>query len=502
MADIVITGLASNDPVPGEYIDVAFAQGIASNALGSYAALIIANMLSSGAGSTGTVYGPDTAIPMLGEDDAIQLFGAGSEAHRMVRRFLSINQSTPLYVVCVAENGSAQPATGTITITGPATASGTLRIYVADEFVDVGFAKGDTATVIGDNAVTQVTAKSHWPVTVTNASGVLTLTTKQKGARANLVRYFARLIPFTGSGVSVTPVASTAMSSGSASDDLTTITSTISAQRFYYMVPAANDSTQLSALASFINAQAVPTVGLRERMVAGSADTLANSLTITDGINGARAEVLWLYQSDVPPCELAASGAAAYALGELPDPPRLNFNGYGQGDGEAWPVKAPLSGAAPTRSQIAAALNGGLSPVGVNRASTYIVKRVTTRYKNGAVLDYRIRDPHKVTIADRYADTIKTTAAAELRGKSIGDDPKKNEPTPGPSVVTPRVLKTLCNRITDSFAGNDLLQNVPDIKAQTVAQRNSANRARMDARVPLQPIDILDQVGVRVDQVA
>jgi phage tail sheath gpL-like len=156
----------------------------------------------------------------------------------------------------------------------------------------------------------------------------------------------------------------------------------------------------------------------------------------------------------------------------------------------------------PTRSQIFAALNAGVTPIGVRGARTYLVKRVTTRYKSGALLDYRIRDPHKRLICDRYADALISKAALQMRGKEIGDDPKGNEPAGGPRVVTPRVVKAMIDALTSLFGGNDLLQNVPEIKAQTSVLRDTSNRTRMGARVPLQPIDILDQMAFRVDQIA
>lgn len=501
-ASIQLTGISASDPVPGEYVEVAFAQGPASSATATDKVLFIGNMLSTGAATASVVYGPDTAVPMTSSDDAALLFGIGSELHRQIRRFMQMNTTTPVYAIAVAEGVGAGAASGTITIATTATGAGTLRIYVQDEFVDVGFVTGDTPTVIAGNAVTQINAKGYWPVTAANVAGVITLTTKQKGLRSNLIRYFARIIPFTGVGTTVTPAASTLTSGGTVSDDLTAALAVIVAQKYYYIVPAAVDATQLGLLKTQIDTQALPVNGIRQRMVWGSNDTLANTITIVDTLNAARSECAWQLQGDIPAPELAAIMAAAYTLYEAPAVPRLNFNFYGQGEGEPWTVKAPLSGAMPTRSQVYAALNAGVSPIAVQGSSAYLVKRITNRYKQGAILDYRIRDAHKVLIADRYADSLISKSAQQLRGKEIGDDPKKNEPTPGPRVVTPRVVKALVDAVTDFYGGNDLLQNVPTIKEQTLVLRDSGNRTRMGAKVPLQPVDILDQLLFRVDQVA
>lgn len=502
MADIVLTGLAANDPVPGEYVEVAFSQGPASLATSTDKVLFMGNMLSSGAGSAAVVYGPDTAVPMTSADDAALLFGLGSELHRQIRRFMKANPTTPVYAIAVAEGGSATASTGTITIATTATGPGTLRIFIGDEFVDVGYTTGDTPTVIAAAAVVQINAKTHWPVTAANSAGVITITSKQKGLRANLTRYFGRMIPFTGSGSTVSPVVSTLMTGGTVSDDNTAALAVVIAQKFYYILPAAVDSTQIVRLLAQVTSQALPISGIRQRIVWGSTDSLANTITIVDALNSARSEVAWQLDGDVPGPELAAMLAAAYMLYEAPSVPRLNFNFYGQADGEPWGLRAPLAGTVPTRSQVSAALSAGVSPLSVQGPNAYLVKRVTNRYKSGAVLDYRIRDPHKVLISDRYADSLITKSALQLRGKEIGDDPKKNEPTPGPRVVTPRVVKAMIDGLTDFYGGNDLLQNVPDIKAQTLVLRDSGNKTRMGARVPLQPVDILDQLAFRVDQVA
>ena len=502
MADIQLTGLAASDPVPGAYVDVQFAQGPASLASSTDKVLFMGGMLSSGAGSASVVYGPDTTVPMTSADDAALLFGNGSELHRQIRRFMKMNPGTPVYAIAIAEGSSPSAATGTITVATTATGPGTLRIYVGDEFCDVGYATGDTPTVIAGNAIVQINARTHWPVTAANSAGVITITTKQKGLRANLTRYSARMIPFTGTGSTVTPVASTLMTGGTVSDDNTAALAVIVAQKFYYIVPAAVDSTQLVRLLAQVTSQALPINGIRQRIVWGSTDSLANTITIVDSLNAARGEVVWQLDGDVPGPELAAMLTAAFTLYEAPSVPRLNFNFYGQADGEPWGLKAPLAGTVPTRSQVSAALSAGVSPIGVQGPNAYLVKRVTNRYKTGAVLDYRIRDPHKVLISDRYADALIVKASLQLSGKTIGDDPKKDEPAAGATVVTPRVVKAMIDGVTSFFDGNDLLQNVATIKKYTVVLRDSGNKTRMGAHVPLQPVDILDQLAFKVDQVA
>lgn len=506
MADIVLTGLSSSDPIPGQYAEIVFGAENATRANLERTMILVGNKLSTGSATAETViYGPDTTVPMSTESDVTTLFGSGSELHREFRRAVKHNPFAKIYAIAMAENGSGVAGTGTVTITGPASAAGAVRVFVADEFVEVAFISGDSATTIAAALVTQINAQSHWPCTASNSAGVITLTSKQKGARANFIQYSAAVKPFAGTGVGASPAASSLFTSGAGVDSLTNVLAALDGKFFYYHVVPSEDATELGKYKTFIDTQALPINGLRQRFVFGSIDTVGNTITITTAINFARAECIWQYVSDVPPCELAAAGAASYLLGESGSIPKCNFDFYGEATGELWSIKAPLSGLQPTRIQIQAALNAGITPITSRPSgSTYLVKRCTTKFKTGSVVDYRVRDSHKVTICDFYTDDLLAIFALQFHGKNLTDDPKTKEEVLGANVVTPRNIRTATNGLTDDYFAAGLLQKIEGVdgtKALTEAQRDSVVPTRVTARVPLYPIDILDQIAVRVEQV-
>lgn len=504
VASIVITGLAANDPVPGTYLDVLFAQGAASGFSGNYPALLIGNRGTSGTATVDTVvYGPDTPDQMVTEADVIRLFDAGSEVHRMWRKFTSINTATPLYAVAVTESAGTAAST-TVVIATTATGSGTHRLWVDDEFVDTSIATGDTATIIGDAIVANVNSLTHWAVTAANSTGTVTLTVKQKGPRGNWHRVRASIT--SGIATTTTKGAEAFFTSGATADSNVTALTTILATRFYYLVSAANDATQFGALVTQVNTQAAPITGIRQRAFCGSVDTINNTITIATGINGARAEIVWSKASPFTPPELAAHNAAVFSLFELPDQPRLNFCFFGN-DAVTQPFwKVPASRDSsnwPTRTDIKSALNNGVTPIGVNlNRTTYLVDRITTRSLNGSNPDYRIRDAHKVSICDFYADDLGAKIASQFSGKVIMNDPVQGQKIPGPNVVFPKVFKMCIDRLTDDYAENDLIQNAAAVKANTVAQRETSPTTMMSARVLLQPADIAKKFGVSIEQVS
>lgn len=506
MSSIVLTGLAASDPVPGQYLQIDFAQGQASLGSATYGALIIATKSSAGSATAGTVIYSQTSNPPLAtESDAIALFGAGSPAHRMWRRFVAVNKTTPVSVICAAESAGAA-ATGTITYATNASAAGVTRVYVGEEFVERSVSSGDTPTVTAAAVVALINAQTHWPVTASNLSGVITITWKVAGPQGNWGRYSATITG--GIGTTVTPAAQTFMTGGTTLQSYTTVLSTILPYRYYYIIAeesaVAGSSANFTALSTQVNSQALPITGIRQRCFTGTVDTLANAITSATGLNSARAEVIWSQNNDRTPEGLAATVAGIYALEEQGLNFRCNFSGYGNDATTSviWNVKAPLSGTAPTRADFVSALNNGVTPIGVNASgTTYLVKRVTSRSLNGAVSDYRIRDAHKVTVLDKFGDDAQAKATLQFSGKKIGNDVAQGQRTPGPDVVTPAVYKASLIKLLRDYEELDLLENVDATIAAMVVQRETSPTTRLSARVPADVIDIFDQSANLISQV-
>lgn len=505
---IVLTGFSSDDPVPGAYLQIDFAQGDASGSGSPIEVLLMGNKTSAGSATADTVvYGPDSIVPLQTEQDAIDIFGAGSEMHRMFRRFTKVNRDVTLRAVAVTESAGAQ-ATGTITYVGTATAAGSAKLFVHDEFVEVAIDNLDISSDIATEMATAVNRMTHWGVTAaataTGTWGFLTLTAKQKGTRGNDIRYMPQIAPAI--GMTVPTAVDLPMAGGTVADSNTTALGTIYNSKYYYIVSAANDATQFDALSDQVSAQAAPTIGLRQRCIAGSTDTVSNTNTLATGRNSARAEIVWSEKSPWSPCELAANHAAIVTLFETKPNPRTNFAGFGNDaiTSQYWVVPRPrLDTAIVSRSNIKSALNNGVSPIGVHaNGATYLVNRITTRSLNGSTNDYRIRDAHKVTICDFFGEDLLAKTNLNFAGKRIADDPPDGAQPPGPDVVTPARYKGAVFGLLDVYAANDLLQNVDVIKAGILVQRETSPRSRLSVRIPLQPVDNALQFALSVQQVA
>lgn len=505
MSSIVLTGLAANDPVPGAYLQVSFAQGEAAGSGSDTEVLLMGNKTSAGSATVDTdVYGPDTLVPLQTEQDAIDLFGAGSELHRMFRRFVKVNRDTTVRAIAVTASGGTA-ASGVITLTTAAAANGNVRIWVCDEFVDVAVTSGDAFNTTGDAMAAAINTQTHWPVTAAYSTPDLTVTAKIAGPRGNQIRM--QVIKSSGLGTTFSAFTTDSpLTSGATADSNVTALATIASSRYYYIVSAASDATQFGALATQINTLAAPTTGIRQRGIAGAIGSLSATTTIATGRNNARCEMAWQEKSLLPEAELAANQAAVITLFEVKPNPRTNFANFGQDatTSDFWVVPAQrLKSAWPSRTSIKSALNNGISPIGVStNGSSYLVNRITTRSLNGATNDYRIRAAHKVTICDFFGDDLLAKTVLQFSGKRIMDDPAKGQRPPGGSVLTPTVYKGAILGLLDLYDSNDLLDNLALIKSGLVVQREVSPSTRMSARIPLRPIENAEQFAIALDQVA
>lgn len=508
--DIVLAGLAANDPIPNPaYVQIDFAQGDAGGDGSAYEALLIGNRTTAGSATVDTtVYGPDSLVPVQSEADVIAVMGAGSELHRMWRRFTKINKTTTVRMLAVTESaGTAASATCVLATT--ATANGAVRTWVGDEFVDTSITSGDVIATIGANMVLAINSMTHWPVIASFVTATLTLTAKQKGPRGNDIRYQIAVI---GTGVGTTfstGATDTALAGGATADSNVAALATILPDRYYYIVSAANDATQLGALTTQVNTQALATTGIRQRIFSAFTGTLANGNTLATGLNAARAEIVWQKSSDWTPAELAANQAAVMSLLEVKPNPRTNYCNFGQraSDQAFWVVPAQRDATArPTRADLFSALNNGMSPLGVVKktGSTFLVNRITTRSLNGSQSDYRIRPAHKVTICDFFADDLGVVLTQRFGHMKMGDDVPQGTPPLGSDFVTPTRMRGAIIGMINTYDANGLWQpgGAARMKASLDVLRGSSPRTRMGVRISAEPADNFEQGAIQILQVA
>jgi phage tail sheath gpL-like len=181
-------------------------------------------------------------------DQARAVFGVGSMLARMHEVYRANDSFGEVWCVPVPP-GAGAAATGTVTYTGPATAAGTVSLYVGAQKVQAAVANADTATAVAAAVAAAITADTTLPVTAAAAAGVVTLTARHAGLLGNdiLVQHNYRgvaggeLLP---AGLAAVVVA---MSGGSGTPTLNTAIANMGDEEYDFIIAPFSDSTTLDA---------------------------------------------------------------------------------------------------------------------------------------------------------------------------------------------------------------------------------------------------------------
>ncbi|EFE7596540.1 hypothetical protein P5L50_004608 [Escherichia coli] len=126
----------------------------------------------------------NSLVLMPSADYARQICGAGSQLARMVEAYRQTDPFGELYVIAVPEATGAA-ATVTLTVTGEATESGTVNVYVGRTRVQAPVTNGDNVTTIASSIKDAINAVPTLPFTASSSAGVVTLTARHKGLCGN-----------------------------------------------------------------------------------------------------------------------------------------------------------------------------------------------------------------------------------------------------------------------------------------------------------------------------
>lgn len=481
-----ITGLSSNDPVPGVYLEVAFAQGEVAGASGVPKVLFIGPKVSSGTATTNT-----QVYQLTGVEDAKVKGGQGSPVHRMLRRFSEVCKSAQVYGIFTVNSTGGTTSKTRITLANPATSgTGVITYTLCGEKIQVAVPKNTTATAAATSLVSEINLQTHWPVIAAKGTGAtVDVTSKLKGKDTLAIR---NRIEIT-SGINMTAtVGHEHLTGGTLADSYTTALATIEPTQYDYIVPACNflatSDTRCAALKAQIVAQALPTEGCRQQVIVAHAGTQSTAGTfVANSIaNHPRFQCLWQENSEWEPMEVAAQFAGVRYSKEVSNPV-YNFDSHGKRVNDIWNVpKQYAASDEPTRTEISAAISAGLTPVAANGSRSYIVRGCTCS------TDVRVRDTSKVTTADKFAADLGARYESQWSSANLQDDPSDSNVQVAPNVITPSKLKALTIvPLYIRYSQNGWLDSSKTLAAVTgdvavcATGIDPINPTRVNARIPL-----------------
>lgn len=478
MSGFPLTGVDPNDPIPGDKIEIRFEQGRGSGAAQQRKVVLLGQKTSGGTETENSI-----GTFVADEADAIERFGVKSELLTEYRRYVEIDPSAEIYAIAIPAGGSATASEVDFTFATNATGSTTLVIEWAGNEAEVSIASGDTPTVQAANAAAAINDQTEWPISATDASGVLTATVESPvGPRgdftlAGLRMYYRKFVGSTATKGAVT--------SGTVDDDQTTALGLLATRDIYYQVnpksptsaPTATDNG-VGEHAAQIAALALPARGIRQQMFWAFVGQSSSVATIATAINNPRAEMVWAQGTSWTPAMLAAHFCAAVRAAQVVHP-GARLTDYGKGATDVFRVPKPwLAADLPTESEIRSALNNGVTPIDwTPTGQGFVVRQITTRSLNGTVNDYRVRSGHIVSALDYaaafIADNVRTVAQ-----DFVADDPPEGvlplENTTYPNQVAGEIRASIDQLVL--FAGGPVLDpSVLDAMKASVEVRRVTN---------------------------
>lgn len=215
----------------------------------------------------------NSLVLMPSADYARQICGAGSQLARMVEAYRQTDPFGELYVIAVPEATGAA-ATVTLTVTGEATESGTVNVYVGRTRVQAPVTNGDNVTTIASSIKDAINAVPALPFTASSSAGVVTLTARHKGLCGNEIPVSLNYYGFGGgevlpAGVQIAVATGTA---GTGAPVLTGAVAAMADEPFDYIGLPFNDTASVNTLVP-----APTTSAVMQNAAVGQATTPAQS---------------------------------------------------------------------------------------------------------------------------------------------------------------------------------------------------------------------------------
>ena len=417
-------------------------------------------------------------------------FGRGSNLAHMFEAWFANPSLVEVWGIALDDTGVA--ATGTITVTGPSTATGAIALMIGGRRVEVTIFSGTAATAIATAIRDTINAALDLPVTATVAAAVVTLTARGRGEIGNSIDVRHSFLP-TDSLPAGTGLTIGTMQSGSGNPNVTTALDVVSDTWFTDFVTPWVDSSNMFALENRLATNFGP-LAQRDGHAWAAVSGGSHSGLITYGAarNSPNSSIIAVRNSPTPPWEWSAQLAAVCIPALAIDPAR--------------PVQTlQLPTVVPPRVndrftfvERDALLRDGLSSFRVNDAGQVFVERVVTTYQTApsGAEDVSYLDIETVKTLSYIRYDLRTMIALRFPRHKLANDGTAF--ARGQNVVTPGTLKAEIVARFKQWEAAGLVEGVDQFKQDIIVVRNASDPNRLDA---LLPPDLVNQFRVLAAQI-
>lgn len=417
-------------------------------------------------------------------DQAVVLYGAGSQISRMFKAWFDNNKTSDVYGVSLDDAGAGVAASGSFVIGGNASADGSLVVYIGGERIAVAVAEGDTATNIGDALVAAL--ESRLPVTGSNSTGTVTITAKNKGEAGNDIPLLANInsgeeLP-TGISLSIN-----SMSGGANNPSIQDAIDVIGDEWYNVFCAPYTDTTNLNAIETELEDRFGPLRQIDGVYVTSKRGTLSALETFGNSRNSK--QVICPHSQGTPSSsfEVAAAWAGQLAKEGQADPARP-FQTL-----ELVNILPPAIEDRFTLTENNSLLYDGISTFYVDNGGKVRIQRAITMYQTNAsgAVDIAYLDANtRFTLMFLRYDFNNQIKTRYPRAK-LADDGV--EVGPGQQVMTPALGKAEAVNIFAGWERLGLVENASQFENDLVCVRSTTDPNRLEW---ILPPDLMNQFRV------
>ncbi|HHH2011343.1 TPA: phage tail sheath subtilisin-like domain-containing protein [Yersinia enterocolitica] len=405
--------------------------------------------------------------------------GAGSMLHGQMAAYLANDIAGEIYILPLADTEAMVAATGKITVTTQASATGVISLYIAGIRVQVAVVATDEVAAVATALTAAINTTTSLPVTAAAVDAVITLTAKNKGAHGNTIDL--RLNYLGSAGGETTPdslvLAFTPMAGGAGAPELDDALANLQDRTFDFIVNPYTDTESLNKIKDFLS-DSTGRWSYAEQLYghsfAAQSGTYGQLTAAGELRNDQHASLLGVNGSPTPSYIWSAAyvGAIAQSLRNDPGRPLQTLTISG--------VLAPPLASRFTLTERNNLLHSGISTVTTADDGTVQVENIITTYqknKYGAEDDsyLQIETLFLLMFVTRFLRTQVTSKFARMKLAADG-----TRFAPGSAIITPNVIRAELIAQYQTLEFNGYVQDAKGFAKGLIVEKSASNPNRVD----------------------
>lgn len=456
---------------PGQYLEVDNSKAVKGLPSMNRRMLFIGNKLAAGTAVAATLQRINSPA------EAALLFGRGSVLYEMLVAARAANLESDMWAMALDDLGGGTAHTKTVTVTGPATGSGSVALYMNGYKFTVGVTLNDTATVIATAIAAAITARLDSPMTAAAAAGVVTLTARHKGVFTSDIDVRVNYYPDEKLPTGVAIVVATGVA-GTGNPDVATALAAISLEAYYTIVTPYNDAANIAKLETELNNR-WGGMDMRTGHVFGAvAGTQAALTTYGSARNSPHDSFIGVKNPPQAQYIWASVLAAVCEFNGAIDPARPFQTLLLPG------LMAPALADRFTRQERDLNLRDGISTFTVDQGGNVLIERVVTTYQTNAygIDDVSYLDLETKWTVDYMRFAFRARIALRFPRHKLADDGTSF--APGQAVATPNIIRGELLDVARQLELVGVLEGFDQFKNDLVVVRSLVDTGRVNCILP------------------